>query len=138
MVTRLNLDVKGALAANFRVCGAAHRHPLSFDGVTSDGKIHMDQILSTLRHELIEMRMQDQTIARQLIDIRQEIQRLRLQKTAAEYEDMLADVTLDMAEVNETKDDLCDLPVRMRHRRTPLSQIGITRMNIDSRRFSMC
>lgn len=83
-----------------------------------------------------EMRTQDQTLARQFLTIKQDIAQLKLRRSCEEHQEMLEDVQSELEELNEMSDVL-DLPVSSLSD-TPLKQLGITRMNMSRRRFSMC
>ena len=79
------------------------------------------------------MREMDQSLASQLMNIRDDLQRLKLQRRYQETKDIVEE-----AKVGEQKDDIdnvCDIP------RGPFSptlkQYGVTRMNINARRFSV-
>lgn len=84
------------------------------------------------------MRSQDQHLARQLLCIRQDIQQIKLDKSCEVHQDMLADVELEMEELEELA-EICDqLPPDPELHDNPLRHIGVTRMNISRRRFSTC
>ncbi|KAA0710827.1 Protein FAM167A [Triplophysa tibetana] len=98
----------------------------------------IDQALEWLRKELAEMRLQDQQLALHLMRLRSNINNLRIVQTCNQHRIMLNDVTLEL----EERDDmsvLCDVPVSPGlGLSTPLKVIGVTKMNIHSRRFSLC
>ena len=81
------------------------------------------------------MKKQDQELARQLVSLRHEIRQIKLQKTCDEHREMLDDMEQQLAE-REEMSELCDLPVDQMSP-APLKQMGVTRMNIASRRFSV-
>lgn len=80
------------------------------------------------------MRDLDHRLARQLIGLRSEINRLKLHKSCTEHQALLDDVTLELEERDEIS-DLCDIPFGQFT--SPLRGIGITRMNLNARRFSL-
>uniref|UniRef100_A0A673K244 Family with sequence similarity 167 member Ab n=1 Tax=Sinocyclocheilus rhinocerous TaxID=307959 RepID=A0A673K244_9TELE len=87
----------------------------------------IDQALEWLRKELAEMRLQDQQLARQLMRLRSDINSLRIVQTCNQHRRMLNDATFELEERDDMS-DLCD----------SLKVIGVTKMNINSRRFSLC
>ncbi|CAI9577771.1 unnamed protein product [Staurois parvus] len=94
-------------------------------------KIHgfdsIDEALNWLRKELTEMRLQDQQLARQLMRLRSDINKLKIEQTCHLHRRMLNDATYEL----EERGPLLALS-------TPLKLIGVTKMNINSRRFSLC
>ncbi|XP_046335332.1 protein FAM167A-like [Haliotis rufescens] len=104
--------------------------------LTDDRKKRINDALEWLRNELEEMRTQDQTLARQFLTIKQDIAQVKLRRSCEEHQEMLEDVQSELEELNEMSDVL-DLPVSSLSD-TPLKQLGITRMNMSRRRFSMC
>lgn len=82
------------------------------------------------------MRTQDHDLARQLLCIRQDIHKLKLQWSCEEHQEMLDDFQMDMEELHELN-EICDLPLELVNN-NPLKHLGVTRMNLSSRRFSMC
>ncbi|XP_019641661.1 PREDICTED: protein FAM167A-like [Branchiostoma belcheri] len=100
----------------------------------------IDRALNWLRRELIDMRSQDQALARQLMSLRKEIHRLKLQKSCNEHQEMLEEVHEMLEDQDELSELSCDMPLNGYHRNlgTPLRQFGVTKMNIHSRRFSLC
>ncbi|KAJ8378793.1 hypothetical protein AAFF_G00236100 [Aldrovandia affinis] len=100
---------------------------------------NIDEALMWLRKELTEMRQQDQQLARQLMRLRGDIIKLKIEQTCQLHRSMLNDATYGLEERDELSDLLCDFPL------TPgfglsarLRLIGVTKMNINSRRFSLC
>ncbi|KAI2654354.1 Protein FAM167A [Labeo rohita] len=93
----------------------------------------IDDALEWLRNELREMQMQDNRLARQLI-------RLRGGDPQAEGgAEMLDDATYELEECEEDSDLLCDIPMKAAFSMsTPLKHLGLTKMNLNSRRFSLC
>ncbi|XP_051955203.1 protein FAM167A-like [Xyrauchen texanus] len=107
---------------------------------TSLGRFgNIDEALVWLRKELKEMRFQDQQLARQLMQIRGEIHKLKVEQTCHLHRRMLNDATFGLEERDELSDLLCDGPVSPGFGlSSPLRLIGVTKMNINSRRFSLC
>lgn len=83
----------------------------------------------------MDIRRQDESLARQFISIRNDIQQLKLQHSTRVYEDMVDDAQWTIAE-NEEYDSVCDEP-RTLVGRSPLITLGITKMNLTERRFSV-
>ncbi|XP_075716994.1 protein FAM167A [Rhinoderma darwinii] len=109
----------------------------------TSGKIHgfdsIDEALIWLRKELTEMRLQDQQLARQLMRLRSDINKLKIEQTCHLHRRMLNDATYELEERDELSDLLCDFPMMSSFGlSTPLKLIGVTKMNINSRRFSLC
>lgn len=85
------------------------------------------------------MRTQDQQLARQLMRLRSDISKLKIEQTCHLHRRMLNDATLELEERDELSDLLCDFPVTLGlGLSAPLRLIGVTKMNINSRRFSLC
>ncbi|XP_066468047.1 protein FAM167A [Tiliqua scincoides] len=100
---------------------------------------NIDEALNWLRKELMEMRLQDQQLARQLMRLRSDINKLKIEQTCHLHRRMLNDATYEMEERDELSDLLCDFPLTSSFSlSTPLKLIGVTKMNINSRRFSLC
>ncbi|XP_043538431.1 protein FAM167A [Chiloscyllium plagiosum] len=113
------------------------------DGNLTPGKFsgfeNMDEALSWLRKELTEMRLQDQQLARQLMRLRSDINKLKIEQTCHLHQRMLNDATYELEERDELSDLFCDFPVTNAFTLSaPLKLIGVTKMNINSRRFSLC
>lgn len=111
--------------------------------VLAPGKIgsfrNVDEALHWLRKELMEMRLQDQQLARQLMRLRGDINKLKIEQTCHLHRRMLNDATYEMEERDELSDLLCDFPLTSSFSLSaPLKLIGVTKMNINSRRFSLC
>lgn len=99
----------------------------------------IDDALEFLRGELREMQLQDNRLARQLIRLRTEIHRLKVEQVCNRHKEMLEDATYELEECGEESDLLCDIPMKAAFAlSTPLKHIGLTKMNINSRRFSLC
>ncbi|XP_056150621.1 protein FAM167A [Lampris incognitus] len=100
---------------------------------------NIDEALSWLRRELTEMRLQDQQLARQLMRLRNDINKLKIEQTCHLHRRMLNDATFGLEERDELSDLLCECPVTPGlGLSAPLRLIGVTKMNINSRRFSLC
>nr|XP_044987204.1 protein FAM167A [Jaculus jaculus]XP_044987205.1 protein FAM167A [Jaculus jaculus] len=109
----------------------------------STGKLEgfqsIDEAITWLRKELAEMRLQDQQLARQLMRLRGDINKLRIEQTCRLHRRMLNDATCELEERDELSDLFCDSPLASSFSlSTPLKLIGVTKMNINSRRFSLC
>ncbi|KAJ7988993.1 hypothetical protein DPEC_G00314940 [Dallia pectoralis] len=99
----------------------------------------IDDALDFLRKELRELRFQDNRLARQLIRLRVEIHRLKVEQVCRSHKEMLDDATYELEECGEESDLLCDIPMKAAFAlSTPLKHLGLTKMNINSRRFSLC
>ncbi|XP_063079128.1 protein FAM167A isoform X2 [Engraulis encrasicolus] len=99
---------------------------------------NIDEALVWLRKEL-EMRVQDQQLARQLMRLRGDIHKLKIEQTCHLHRRMLNDATYGLEERDELSDLLCDGPLTPGFGLSaPLRLIGVTKMNINSRRFSLC
>ncbi|XP_028253319.1 protein FAM167A [Parambassis ranga] len=100
---------------------------------------NMDEALTWLRRELTDMRLQDQHLARQLMRLRNDINKLKIEQTCHLHRRMLNDATFGLEERDELADLLCECPVTPGlGLSAPLRLIGVTKMNINSRRFSLC
>ncbi|XP_027004677.2 protein FAM167A [Tachysurus fulvidraco] len=100
---------------------------------------NIDEALVWLRKELMEMRVQDQQLARQLMRLRGDINKLKIEQTCHLHRRMLNDATFGLEEHDELSDLLCDSPVTPGFGLSaPLRLIGVTKMNINTRRFSLC
>ncbi|XP_055491508.1 protein FAM167A [Leucoraja erinacea] len=107
--------------------------------VKFNGFENIDQALTWLRKELTEMRLQDQQLARQLMRLRNDINKLKIEQTCHLHQRMLNDATYELEERDELSDLLCDFPVTNAFSLSaPLKLIGVTKMNINTRRFSLC
>ncbi|XP_059209450.1 protein FAM167A [Centropristis striata] len=99
----------------------------------------IDDALEFLRKELREMQVQDNRLARQLIRLRGEIHRLKVEQVCDRHKEMLDDASYELEECGEESDLLCDIPMKAAFAlSTPLKHLGLTKMNINSRRFSLC
>ncbi|XP_043938423.1 protein FAM167B [Protopterus annectens] len=99
----------------------------------------IDQALEWLRKELREMQALDHQLARQLMKLRYEIHKVKVEQVCHEHKEMLDDATFGLEGCGEDSDLLCDIPLKAAFTLSmPLKHIGVTRMNINSRRFSLC
>ncbi|KAM5180203.1 protein FAM167B [Mantella aurantiaca] len=99
----------------------------------------VDDALEWLRKELREMQALDHQLARQLMLLRSRISQLKIEQTCERHKEMLDDATFDLEDCDEDSDLLCNIPPRAAFSlSTPLKHIGVTKMNINSRRFSLC
>ncbi|XP_041361675.1 protein FAM167B-like isoform X2 [Gigantopelta aegis] len=102
--------------------------------LTAERMKRMDDAIDWLRNEL-EMKIQDQTLARQFLIIRNDIQQLKLIKSCEAHKEMLEDVHSEIEDL-ESMAGVLDLPTICIND-NPLKHLGITRMNITRRRFSI-
>ncbi|KAK2843525.1 hypothetical protein Q7C36_011740 [Tachysurus vachellii] len=99
----------------------------------------INEALEWLRKELMEMRVQDQQLALQLVRLHGDLNKLKIEQACKQHRKMLNDATFELEERYEMLDLLCDVPVTSGFGiSAPLKLIGITKMNISSRRFSLC
>nr|CAB3262835.1 uncharacterized protein LOC100183949 [Phallusia mammillata] len=103
----------------------------------------VSQMLEQLRTDLMIMRIEDNKLARKLLDVRSDLNLVRAQQSCQEHAEMIDDVTYEMEEEEEITGLIkaCDLPD---HRPgsllsafSPLRHIGLSRMNLNRRRFSI-
>ncbi|XP_068773763.1 protein FAM167B [Struthio camelus] len=103
------------------------------------GFASMQEALQWLRTELREMQAADQLLARQLMRLRGQLHRLKVEQACHRHKEMLDDATFGLEGCEEDSDLLCNIPPKAAFLlSTPLKHIGVTRMNINSRRFSLC
>ncbi|XP_053124120.1 protein FAM167B [Hemicordylus capensis] len=99
----------------------------------------IDDALEWLRRELREMQALDHQLARQLMSLRGQIHRLKVEQACHQHKEMLDDATFELEGCEEDSDLLCNIPPKAAFLLSmPLKHIGVTRMNINSRRFSLC
>lgn len=111
--------------------------PLATDKL--EGFRSIDEAIAWLRKELAEMRLQDQQLARQLMRLRGDINKMKIEQTCRLHRRMLNDAAFELEERDELSDLFCDSPLAASFSlSTPLKLIGVTKMNINSRRFSLC
>ncbi|NXX96886.1 F167A protein, partial [Centropus bengalensis] len=103
------------------------------------GFASMEAALEWVRTELREMQAADQRLAQQLMRLRARLHRLKVEQACHQHKEMLDDATFGLEGCEEDSDLLCTIPPRAAFLlSTPLKHIGVTRMNINSRRFSLC
>ncbi|XP_022352922.1 protein FAM167B [Enhydra lutris kenyoni] len=88
----------------------------------------MDSALEWLRRELQEMRAQDQQLAGQLLRLRAQLHRLKVDQACHLHRELLDEAELELE--LEPGAGLALAP--------PLRHLGLTRMNISARRFTLC
>ncbi|NWY67887.1 F167A protein, partial [Erithacus rubecula] len=99
----------------------------------------MEAALEWLRTELRDMQALDQRLAQQLMRLRARLHRLKVEQACHQHKEMLDDATFGLEGCEEDSDLLCTIPPKAAFLlSTPLKHIGVTRMNINSRRFSLC
>ncbi|NWX47255.1 F167A protein, partial [Steatornis caripensis] len=99
----------------------------------------MEAALEWLRMELREMQAADQRLAQQLMRLRAQLHRLKVEQACHQHKEMLDDATFGLEGCEEDSDLLCNIPPKAAFLLSmPLKHIGVTRMNINSRRFSLC
>ncbi|CAG2256642.1 unnamed protein product [Mytilus edulis] len=106
------------------------------DPLTEDAANRIDSSLEWIRNELVEMRLEDQSLAKKFLKLRSDIHKLKLKWSCKEHEDMIEDTQDDIEDVQALQ-MICDRPLeplRSEH----LRKFGVTKMNIASRRFSTC
>lgn len=96
---------------------------------------NIDGALVWIKQELLAMRTQDQDIARKLLSLRHEMNALKLQWSCDEHKEMLEEAQCDLEEMHELQ-DICDTPLDSVQPHQ-LKQIGVTKMNLNARRFSI-
>ncbi|XP_069461831.1 protein FAM167A [Ambystoma mexicanum] len=119
--------------------GSGPREKMAITSGKINGFENIDEALNWLRKELTEMRLQDQQLARQLMRLRSDINKLKIEQTCHLHRRMLNDATYELEERDELSDLFCDFPLMNSFSlSTPLKLIGVTKMNINTRRFSLC
>ncbi|XP_010174215.1 protein FAM167B [Antrostomus carolinensis] len=99
----------------------------------------MEAALEWLRMELREMQAADQRLAQQLMRLRARLHQLKGEQACHQHKEMLDDATFGLEGCEEDSDLLCNIPPKAAFLLSmPLKHIGVTRMNINSRRFSLC
>ncbi|XP_005353243.1 protein FAM167B isoform X1 [Microtus ochrogaster] len=88
----------------------------------------MDSALEWLRSELQEMRAQDRQLAGQLLKLRAQLHRLKVDQACHLHQELLDEAELELE--LESGIGLALAP--------PLRHLGLTRMNITARRFTLC
>ncbi|KAK9410799.1 hypothetical protein NXF25_001974 [Crotalus adamanteus] len=68
-----------------------------------------------------------------------QIHQLKVEQACHRHKEMLDDAIFELEGCEEDSDLLCNIPPKMAFLlSTPLKHIGVTRTNINSRRFSLC
>ncbi|XP_025954007.2 protein FAM167B isoform X2 [Dromaius novaehollandiae] len=74
-----------------------------------------------------------------LMRLRAQLHRLKVEQACRRHKELLDDATFGLEGCEEDSDLLCNIPPRAAFLLSmPLKHIGVTRMNINSRRFSLC
>ncbi|XP_017657446.1 protein FAM167B isoform X2 [Nannospalax galili] len=89
----------------------------------------MDSALEWLRREL-EMQTQDQQLAGQLLRLRAQLHQLKVDQACHLHQELLDEAELELELELEPGTGLALAP--------PLRHLGLTRMNISARRFTLC
>ncbi|CAM5130931.1 protein FAM167A [Chelonia mydas] len=119
--------------------GSSSQEKVTLTSGKLSGFESIEEALNWLRKELTEMRLQDQQLARQLMRLRSDINKLKIEQTCHLHRRMLNDATYELEERDELADLFCDFPLMSAFSLSaPLKLIGVTKMNINSRRFSLC
>nr|XP_019585718.1 PREDICTED: protein FAM167B isoform X1 [Rhinolophus sinicus] len=115
-----------------RVQSQAWRRAQARSGLGGPGAIcgfdSVDSALEWLRQELQEMRAQDQQLAGQLLHLRAQLHRLKVDQACHLHQELLDEAQLELE--LEPGAGLA-LPPPLRH-------LGLTRMNLSARRFTLC
>ncbi|XP_006734225.1 protein FAM167B [Leptonychotes weddellii] len=90
----------------------------------------MDSALEWLRRELREMQAQDRQLAGQLLRLRAQLHRLKVDQACHLHQELLDEAELELELELEPGAGLALAP--------PLRHLGLTRMNISARRFTLC
>lgn len=100
-------------------------------------------------HSQRAMKTQDHRLAMQLMRLRADIQQIKLQKTSSEHRDLIDNSAYSVEEESELmKSGIFDLSLIMPTMNNnnyecmsivdkPLKDMGVTRMNLNRRRFSL-
>ncbi|XP_038051465.1 protein FAM167A-like [Patiria miniata] len=106
----------------------------------AERKEALQRSIDWIKDELAAMKSQDHVLAMQLMRLRSEIQQLRLQRSISAHKELIEDAAYSMEEEIEQKTGLCDTPVIgvfLPGLDNPLKDFGVTRMNLNARRFSL-
>jgi len=109
----------------------------------SDRYREVTRKLQIIKSDLVLMRIKDNELAGKLLTIRRDINVIKAQNSCAKVANMLDDVTWEMEEEGELTGlyKACDLsdgkPTTLLSTFTDLRQIGVHRMNLNRRRFSI-
>uniref|UniRef100_A0A8C3WRU3 Family with sequence similarity 167 member B n=1 Tax=Catagonus wagneri TaxID=51154 RepID=A0A8C3WRU3_9CETA len=90
----------------------------------------MESALEWLRRELREMQTQDRQLAGQLLRLRAQLHRLKVDQACHLHQELLNEAELELELELEPGAGLALAP--------PLRHLGLTRMNISARRFTLC
>lgn len=96
-------------------------------------RMNMSEKLKYVQDSRKEIAEKNQDLSKQFLHIYVQIRQMKVQQSCLYHQDLLDDVFRDMSDDKEVP-DVCDLPVRRRNK--ALQQLGVTRMNINSKRFS--
>uniref|UniRef100_A0A8C0ZTP4 Protein FAM167B n=1 Tax=Castor canadensis TaxID=51338 RepID=A0A8C0ZTP4_CASCN len=88
----------------------------------------MDSALEWLRQELREMQAQDRQLAGQLLRLRAQLHRLKVDQACHLHQELLDEAELELELEPGAAQALAP----------PLRHLGLTRMNISARRFTLC
>ncbi|XP_065600773.1 protein FAM167B isoform X1 [Cyrtonyx montezumae] len=114
-------------------------HPRAEQDGSICGFPSMEEALEWLKTELQELQAADQRLAQQLMRLRAQLHRLKVEQACHQHKEMLDDATFGLEGCEEDSDLLCTIPPKAAFLLSmPLKHIGVTRMNINSRRFSLC
>ncbi|KAH9513732.1 hypothetical protein Btru_041958 [Bulinus truncatus] len=105
--------------------------------LTQERKENIDKSLGILRHELENIRQQDQDLAKQFLTIRHTINKLRWNAQCHSHEQLLEEVEDDIVELRDLSRVVVDTPTDLLSTTSFLRHFGLTRMNITSRRESL-
>lgn len=101
------------------------------------------KVLRKIRRDLITMRIEDNRLARHLLETRSQMNILKLTQSCDKHAEMLDDVAYELEEEDMLPGLIkaCDLPSRppgsLLSAFSPLRNIGVSRMNLNRRRFSI-
>ncbi|XP_072465979.1 protein FAM167B [Notamacropus eugenii] len=103
----------------------------------------LDDALQWLREELRQMRAQDRELAGQLLRLRSRMHQLKVEQICRQHQELLDDAELEAEAECLGFGEAAELlsPGSLRPTRLlapPLRDIGLTRMNISARRFTLC
>ncbi|XP_032273536.1 protein FAM167B [Halichoerus grypus] len=117
-----------------RVQSQAWRRAQTRPGLGGPGALcgfdSMDSALEWLRRELREMQAQDRQLAGQLLRLRAQLHRLKVDQACHLHQELLDEAELELELELEPGAGLALAP--------PLRHLGLTRMNISARRFTLC
>ncbi|XP_045754169.1 protein FAM167B [Mirounga angustirostris] len=117
-----------------RVQSQAWRRAQTRPGLGGPGTLcgfdSMDSALEWLRRELREMQAQDRRLAGQLLRLRAQLHRLKVDQACHLHQELLDEAELELELELEPGAGLALAP--------PLRHLGLTRMNISARRFTLC